>query len=112
MIVIYTVDTKLELSQVCQLNHPNDCINALAWKPIIQSDNNDNDDSQQSLYLASSAKRMKTVIVWSVLDASDYCTIKLPSPSSRYTNQQKSMIWITLAWSPINKDYLYVTSYV
>ncbi|CAO3641107.1 unnamed protein product [Cunninghamella blakesleeana] len=112
MIVIYTVDTKLDLNQICQLSHPNDCINALAWKPISKSDNNNDNDTQQPLYLASSAKRMKTVIVWSVLDALSYCTIKLPNPSARFTNQQKTMVWITLAWSPINKDYLYVTTYV
>ncbi|CAO3647994.1 unnamed protein product [Cunninghamella echinulata] len=118
MIAIYTVDAKLELNQICQLSHPNDTINSLAWKPVIinQSNNdnkNDTNDEQQQLplYLASSAKRMKTVIIWLVLDAMEYCTIKLPNPQPHYTNQQKSSIWITLEWSMINRDNLYVTSY-
>ncbi|KAI8088174.1 quinon protein alcohol dehydrogenase-like superfamily [Thamnidium elegans] len=104
MIFVEQVEDDLSLTTQFQIANDNDMIQSLDWQKQIES-------SDWPL-LASSTKRKRNVFIWTFPSQSILTTIRLPNPPAQATEQQKSTVFIELAWSPLYKNKLYLSSYI
>lgn len=104
MIFVEHVAEDLTLTTQFQIANDNDMIQSLDW----QKQNNSNNWP----LLASSTKRKRNVFVWAFPSQSVVGTIRLPNPPAQATEIQKSTVFIELAWSPLYKNKLYLSSYI
>lgn len=104
MIFIEHIGPDLVLTTKFQIANDNDMIQSLDWQK-------QQDDSVWPL-LASSTKRKRNVFVWAFPSQAILTSIRLPNPPAQATEQQKSTVFIELAWSPLHKHKLYLSSYI
>ncbi|KAI9339130.1 quinon protein alcohol dehydrogenase-like superfamily [Pilaira anomala] len=104
MIFVEHVAEDLTLTTQFQIANDNDMIQSLDWQKQT--------DSNSWPLLASSTKRKRNVFVWAFPSQSVVATIRLPNPPAQATEQQKSTVFIELAWSPLYKSKLYLSSYI
>ncbi|KAI9317067.1 quinon protein alcohol dehydrogenase-like superfamily [Dichotomocladium elegans] len=106
MIYVEKVKEDLSLETVYQMIHPDDGVHALAWQKLKSS------SGGEWPLLASSASRIRSVIVWNVPQESKYAVLNIPPPSSKWTEQQRTNLRLELAWSGIHPQRLWCTSYI
>ncbi|KAG0175328.1 Gem-associated protein 5 [Apophysomyces sp. BC1015] len=104
MILVLAIDQGLKLNMQNQIVTGNDPILSLAWQCQTEE--------EAWPLLASSSQNAKCAMVWCVPEEMRYCEIKLPNPAAKWTEQQKTTLWILLSWSPIRRNHIYVTSYI
>lgn len=109
MIFVEHIGHDLVMSTQFQLANDNDMIQSLDWQKLPTQQNELED---QWPLLASSTKRKKNILIWTFPTRSILTTIRLPNPPAQATEQQKSTVFIELAWSLSQKNKLYFSSYI
>lgn len=104
MIFIEHIGPDLVLTTKFQIANDNDTIQSLDWQKKKAGN--------AWPYLASSTKRRRNVFVWAFPSQSIIGNIRLPLPPVQATEQQKSNVFIELAWSPLHENKLYLSSYI
>lgn len=115
MIFIERIRDDLSMETVFQLTNDNDLIQSLDWQKLAHNYTNPSDqeicDPAWPL-LASSTKRKRNITIWKFPSQTKVTSIRLPNPPAQATEQQKSTVWIELAWSPQQINKLYFSSYI
>lgn len=108
MIYIEKVLADLKTETVYQMTHAH--VNNLAWQ--YQDGNQATATTTTWPLLASSTRRNREIYIWNVPSESKHAIVKIPPPSPKWTEQQRNTLWIELAWSPLERDRLWVSSYM
>jgi WD40 repeat protein len=116
MIFIERIRDDLSMETVFQIANDNDPIQSLDWQnlhsPTKPSEQDTNISDPTWPLLASSTKRKRNIAIWKFPSQSKMTMIRLPNPPAQATEQQKSTVWIELAWSPQQINKLYFSSYI
>ncbi|KAI8070529.1 quinon protein alcohol dehydrogenase-like superfamily [Gilbertella persicaria] len=102
MIFIEKLESDLSTTTVCQIASDNDSIQSLDWQKTTEA----------WPLLATSTKRKRHVSIWHIPSQSEWTSIRLPNPPAQATEQQKSTVWIELAWSPHEQHKLFFSSFI
>jgi gem associated protein 5 len=112
MIFVEHIGADLVLTTKFQIANDNDNIQSLDWQKFTLCKYNEIEGKDDWPMLASSTKRKKNVSLWEFPSQSLVTLIRLPNPPAQATEQQKSSVFIELAWSPLHKNRLYFSSYI
>jgi gem associated protein 5 len=104
MIFVERIRADLSMETVFQIANENDPIQSLDWQRLVSS--------EDWPLLASSTKRKRNITIWKFPSQSKMTSIRLPNPPAQATEQQKSTVWVELAWSPQQSNKLYFSSYI
>ncbi|KAI8387435.1 quinon protein alcohol dehydrogenase-like superfamily [Blakeslea trispora] len=105
MVFVEQIEQDLSTSNMFQLPNDNDAILSLDWQKTPS-------DSESWPLLAFSTKRLRNIVVWNLSSQNIWANIRLPNPPAQATEQQKSTVWIELAWSPHQRNKLFLSSYI
>ncbi|KAI8065759.1 WD40-repeat-containing domain protein [Gongronella butleri] len=136
MILVFSVDrAAMQLKEHCQFSQPNDMVNALAWSvpgvgslsaasaapaggrgSTLSDDLDAYEEATMAPWplLASSGRRTKAVVVWSLATREEKHTVRLPAAPAHVTDAQRAKVWIDVLWQRDKKgtDVLMVSTHM
>ncbi|KAI8378119.1 hypothetical protein EDC96DRAFT_215674 [Choanephora cucurbitarum] len=105
LVFVEQIEQDLSTTNMFQFPNDNDAVLSLDWQKTPS-------DSKSWPLLALSTKRKRNIVVWNLSSQNIWTTIRLPNPPAQATEQQKSTVWIELAWSPNQINKLFLSSYI
>src|SRR4051812_14802989 len=106
-IIVAAVSLEEDIEILFRLRGHDDEIHSLAWQPVGVGEMGAAPPS-----VLASGSRDKTIRLWDVPTETTTKVLTLPKAKVHLTEQQKSRIWVTVAWSLSKKDTLMTSSYM
>ncbi|RUS27584.1 WD40-repeat-containing domain protein [Jimgerdemannia flammicorona] len=111
-IVVVEMSIEKESVVLYRLQGHDDEIHGLAWQPPPSVRRGTLDQDPAKFASLASGSRDKIIHIWDVSSETALKTLTLPKAKGHLTEQQKSRLWITVAWSLANRNQLISSSYM
>ncbi|RUP50543.1 WD40-repeat-containing domain protein [Jimgerdemannia flammicorona] len=105
-IVVVEMSIEKESVVLYRLQGHDDEIHGLAWQPPPSVRRGTLDQDPAKFASLASGSRDKIIHIWDVSSETALKTLTLPKAKGHLTEQQKSRLWITVAWSLANRNQL------